>query len=86
MLPFQHGAAVMAIKCRVPIIPIVIYKKPKYFRRTDILIGDPIELTEYYDKKLSEEEMGQVDEQLRQHMIAMREEHTRYLAGKKLEK
>ena len=86
MLPFRHGAAVMAIKCRVPIIPLVIYKKPKFFRCTDILIGEPIELSEYYDKKLSEEELKEVDEYLRQHMIQMREAHTKYLEEKKKSK
>jgi len=86
MLPFRHGAAVMAIKCRVPIIPIVIYKKPKFFRFTDILIGDPLELTEYYDKKLSDDELKAVDEYLRQHMIQMRKEHTEQLEAKKLRK
>lgn len=83
MLPFRHGAAVMAIKCKVPIIPMVIYKKPKNFRCTHILIGEPMELTEYYDKKLSEEEVGQIDEYLRQHMIEMRQKHTEYLKNKK---
>jgi len=83
MAPFRHGAAVMAIKCKVPIIPIVIYKKPKTFRCTHILIGDPMELSEYYDKKLSEEELGQIDEQLRQYMIDMQKAHTEYLNQKK---
>jgi 1-acyl-sn-glycerol-3-phosphate acyltransferase len=83
LLPFHHGAAMMSIKCKTPIIPIVIYSKPKFFRRTDILIGEPFELTEYYDKKLSEEEMGQAAEYLRQHMLEMRRKHTEYLENKK---
>ena len=83
MLPFRHGAAVMSIKCKVPIIPVVIYKKPKFFRRTDILIGEPMEFTEYYNKKLSDEEVGRVDEYLRQHMLDMRKNHSEYLANKK---
>ena len=86
LLPFHHGAAMMAIKCKAPIIPVVIYKKPKFFRRTDVLIGEPLELTEYYGKKLSEEEIGQVDEFLRRHMLEMRRQHTEYLANKKRKK
>ena len=83
LLPFHHGAAMMSIKCKTPIIPIVIYSKPKFFRCTDILIGEPFELTEYYNKKLSDEEMAQADEYLRQHMLEMRRKHTEYLANKK---
>ena len=86
MLPFHHGAAVIAIKSKTPIIPIVIYKKPKCFRCTHILVGDPIELSEYYGKKLSEEEMGRIDEYLREHMIEMRRKHTEYLQNKKKRK
>lgn len=86
LLPFHHGAAMLSIKCKVPVIPVVIYSKPKYFRCTHILVGEPLEFTEYYDKKLSDEEMGQVDEQLRQHMLGMRREHTEYLASRKKKK
>ncbi len=83
MLPFRHGAAVMAIKCKTPIVPIVIYKKPKFFRVAHVLVGDPIELTEYYGKKLSDEELSQIDERLRQHMLDMKKEHAEFLASKK---
>ena len=83
MLPFKHGAAVMAIKCKAPIVPIVIYKKPKFFRRAHVLIGDPIELSEYYGKKLSDEELSAIDEQLRQRMLDMKKEHAEFLANTK---
>ena len=86
MLPFRHGAAVMAIRCKVPIIPIVIYNRPKFFRRTDILVGDPLELTEYYDRKLTDEEMEQADAYLRDFMLEMRRKHTEYLESKKKKK
>ena len=65
------------------IVPMVIYKKPRFFRRTHILIGDPFELTEYYDKKLTEAEFAEADEKLRERMLAMRAEHTKFLEAKK---
>ena len=83
MLPFHHGAAVMAIKSKAPIIPIMLYKKPRFFRMTHVLIGDPIELTVYYGRKLSEEEIVQADEKIRQHMLNMRREHKAYLESKR---
>ncbi len=83
LLPFKHGAAALAIKAKVPIIPLCIYKKPKYFRCTHILMGEPIELTEYYDRKLSEEEVVGVDEMLRSKMLEMKAEHKAYLENKK---
>jgi 1-acyl-sn-glycerol-3-phosphate acyltransferase len=86
MLPFHHGAAAIAIKCKAPIVPMVIYKKPRYFRMTHILVGEPIEFTEYYGKKLTEEELTAVDNSLRQRMIKMRREHTEFLQSKKKKK
>lgn len=81
--PFHHGAAVMAIKCKVPIVPIVMYTKPRMFRCTHILIDEPFELSEYYDKKMKDEELSQVDEKLRQHMIEMKRKHKEFLENKK---
>lgn len=86
MLPFHSGAAVMAIKCKVPIIPLVIYSRPKFFHCAHILYGEPIDLSEYYDRKLSQEEFAQVDEMLRQRMLEMKREHTEYLNAKKQKK
>ena len=83
MLPFKHGAAAMAIKTKSPIVPIVIYKKPRFFRCTHILIGEPFELTEYYDRKLSEEEFAEADNALRDLMLDMRAKHTEFLQNKK---
>ena len=83
MLPFHHGASVIAIKNRVPIIPVVLYKKPKLFRMTHVLVGDPFELSEYYDSKLSGEEIVEADNKIRDAMLALRAQHTEYLQNKK---
>lgn len=86
MLPFRHGAAVMAIKCKAPIIPVVIYKRPRLFRCTHILVGEAFELTEYYDRKNSEEDLFAADEYIRQKMLSMKAEHTKYLTEKRKKK
>ena len=83
LLPFKSGAAVMAIRTKTPIIPMVVYSKPRFFRCTHILIDKPFELTEYYDKKLTEEDIASADEKLRQHMLQMHQAHTEYLQAKK---
>ena len=83
MLPFKSGAAVMAIRTKSPIVPIVVYTKPRFFRCTHILIDEPFELSEYYDRKLTEEEILEADEKVRNHMLQMHEKHTEYLQSKK---
>lgn len=82
-LPFKHGAAQIAIKSKVPVVPVVIYKRPRFFRMTHVLVGVPIELTDYYDRKLTEEELMEADEKLREIMQTMRSDHKAYLENKK---
>lgn len=86
LLPFHHGAAMMSIKTKAPIVPIMIYKKPRFFRMSHILIGEPFELTEYYDRKLTENEMVEADEKIRQCMLDMRAKHREWLESKKKKK
>lgn len=83
MLPFKAGAAVMAIKAKVPVVPMMIYKKPEPFRLNHILIGEPFEFTEYYDKKLTEADIREADEKLLNLLLGMRRDHAEFLATKK---
>ena len=83
MLPFHHGAATMAIKTKTPVVPIVTYKRPRWFRMTHVLIGEPIDLSMYYDRKLTEEEMQAADDKIRQTMLDMKAQHAQFLQSKK---
>ena len=86
VLPFKHGASALAIKTKTPIIPLVIYSKPRVFKRAHILMGKPIEFSEYYDKKPTEEDFATADERIRTLMIDMKREHETYLQSKKKKK
>ena len=82
-MPFKHGAAMMAIRAKVPVVVLVAYEKPKYFRFAHYLISDPIELSEYYDKKMTESDYIEADEKLRNIMLQMKREHKEFLENKK---
>lgn len=86
MLPFKHGAAVMAIKAKVPIVPMMLYSRPRFFRCAHILVGDPIDLSEFYDKKLTDEEVTKADDKIRDVLLDLRKEHKEYLENKKKKK
>lgn len=86
LLPFKHGAALMAIRCKKPIQLVVMYEKPKFFRCAHILVGEPFELTEYYDRKLLDEEVLEADNKIRQKMLDLIEEHKVFLENKKKKK
>ena len=83
MLPFKHGASIMAIKTKTPIIPVVIYERPKFFKCAHILVGDPIYFTEYFDRKLTDEDYLEADNKLREIMLDMRRKHKEELESKK---
>lgn len=85
-LPFKPGAAVLAIKAKVPVVPICIYKKQKMFRLNHVIVGKPFELSEFYDKKLDEETLQSADNLLAVKLKELREEHTAFLQAKKHKK
>ncbi len=86
LAPFQPGAPAIAIKARVPVVPIMIYKKPRFFRMTHAIVGEPFEFSEFYGKKLTAEDYERANEKLRAIMLEMREKHTEFLASKKKKK
>ncbi len=86
MGPFEHGAAAIAIKARVPIVPMMIFKKPRCFRMTHVIVGEPFEFSEYYGKKLTNEDYIAADQKLRNIMLGLREKHAEFLANKKKKK
>ena len=47
MLQFKNGAAFFAMQARVPVVPVYIYKKPRFFRRNYLYIGEPVDVNEY---------------------------------------
>ena len=85
-LPFHGGAAMIAIKTRTPIIPMVICSRPKAFRMTHVVIGEPVELTEYYGKKLTAEEYAEAEEKLVAMMYSLRSDFYETQAKRKKNK
>ena len=45
LLPLKGGAALFAIKARVPVYPVMCLRKTRFFRRTKIVVGDGFELS-----------------------------------------
>lgn len=69
----KGGSAVFSVKAKCPIVPIMILSKSKILRKTKIIIGKPFELTEYYGKKLTEKEISEMDNIIREKMIEQHE-------------
>ena len=77
---FKSGLALLAIKTKTPIVPIWNAKRPKVFRRSEFLIGEPFELEEFYGKKLDEQTLTEANEIVKRKMLEVRQQ---YLDSKK---
>lgn len=85
-LPFHGGAAMLAIKTKTPIVPFVICNRPKVFRLTHVVFGEPFELSEYYDRKLTSADYEEAEEKLRNLLYRMRDEFRASRSRKKNKK
>ena len=65
LLPFKEGTTMFAERTDSPIIPIIIEKRPKLFRRNKIIIGEPLRM---------EKGKAENTEKLRNIMLEMKEE------------
>lgn len=53
LLPAEPGAALLAVRSRAPVVPVAICGPYRPFRPIRVRIGEPFALTEYYDRRLS---------------------------------
>lgn len=70
-LPFKSGATTISIRTKTPIVPMVVYKKIKLFHKTRVIYGEPLEFSDYYDKKLTDEIVALCDEILVNEMTTL---------------
>ena len=86
LLPIKTGSAVFAVKSKCPILPVMMLKKAKVFRKTRLIIGKPIYLEGYYDKKLGEKEIAELDEIVTNAMLSEQDKLARIIEERKLKK
>ena len=69
----KGGSVIFSVKAKCPIVPIMMLRKARIFRRTKIIIGKPFELDEFYGKKLTEQEIADMAKIVREKMIEQQE-------------
>ena len=60
----MEGFVVLALKTKSPILPVHIEGEYKFRGKINIKFGKPIELNEYYGKKVKPEEMSKISEKI----------------------
>ncbi len=69
LMPLKSGTSVFAVHAKCPVVPLMLSGKAKLFRRTHLIVGEPFEFAEFYDKKITEENLEKMDEILRSKML-----------------
>ena len=56
LLPFKEGAVTIALKTKTRLVPTLYYcrQKPFGFKGNKLIVGDPIDLSRFYDKPIRE--------------------------------
>ncbi len=65
----KEGAGVFAVKTKTKIVPIIIEKKPRFLRRTNVVVGEPFELSAYYGVKVDDTVTEDMNADIREHML-----------------
>ena len=79
LLPLKGGAALFSIKTKAPIYPVICLRKTRFFIRTKVVVGDAVDLTQFYGKKCTPEELQQAENLVREAMLKTK---FRYLADR----
>ena len=79
----KQGTAMFAIKSKSPIVPMFIAKKPRFLRFNRVYFGEPFELSEFYDKRLSAEELAKASKIVEEKINELREFVIKSLTKKK---
>ena len=58
----KSGAGSIAVMAKAPIVPVTIFEHERLFRKTYIYVGEPIELSAFYNHKLDEQAQKQIDQ------------------------
>lgn len=56
----KSGAGMLAVKSKANILPVYIESTYKFFSRVNIYIGEPLDMSDYYNRKLSSKEYEEV--------------------------
>ena len=79
----KSGLALIAIKTKTPIVPMWVVSKPKAFRKSKIIIGEPYELSDFYGKKLDEVTLEEANKVVREKMLELKYDYDQKLQAKK---
>lgn len=65
IMEMHSGAAMFALKGRATVTPVAIHHKAKLFKRNYMGVGDPVDISDLYDKRLDDAILKEATERFR---------------------
>lgn len=69
--PLKSGSVMFALKSDAPVVPMILWRRPKMFKKNIYITGDPVDLNEFKDQKLTSEVLEQADNVLYDYMLKL---------------
>ena len=66
MEQIESGTALIALRSRVPVVPMYFDRKLRYFRRTNLYTGDPIPMDDLLEEGINAETCEKMNERMRE--------------------
>ena len=82
----KNGVVIFASKADVPIVPVVIYRKPKLFRRNYMIVGEPFKVEGENPKRLTKDEIEANVKKYSDVMAGLRKQLDEMIESKKRKK
>ena len=80
--PFKNGVALFALKSKTPVTPVIVKRKTRPFRMNYVMMGDAIDLSEFYGDRITKEQIDGATEKLWREMDRMQDGFNKLLAEK----
>lgn len=80
--PFKNGVALFALKSKTPVMPVIVKRKTRPFRMNYVMMGDAIDLSEFYGDRITKEQIDGATEKLWREMDKMQDGFNKLLAEK----
>ena len=82
IIEFKNGASLFALKTKTQIIPVIIKRRFKVFQKNYMIMGDPIDFSEFYGEGVSSDVVAKATQKLWTEMDKLQDEFNQLLAKK----
>ncbi len=77
---FKNGVALFSLQSKTPVIPVIIKRKTRPFRKNYVIMGEPIGFDEFYGERITKENIDFASDKLWNEMDKLQDGFNKMLA------